>query len=241
MNLEAIGKTNLGHMRHDNEDDFLVRKDIPYFVVADGMGGATTGELASHIFIKSSEAVFEKVNASPEQKLMQSFTSANRNINDYSRINRNSKGMGCTADVLTFKDSKYLVGHIGDSRTYLVRNNTIKQLTSDHTYDPTLNDFKPELSSSLSSNVDHGSKKIIYRAVGHMQDNEIDVITDKWKPNDVFLICSDGLSDLIDDQSILSTFQKKEELNGIADNLIYKAKQKGGKDNITVVLIKINE
>jgi len=238
MNLEAIGKTDLGRMRHDNEDDFLVRKDIPYFVVADGMGGAAAGELASHIFIKSSEAVFEKIEASQKQKLIQSFVSANRNINDYSRINRNAKGMGCTADLLTFNGNKYLIGHIGDSRTYLIRDNHITQLTADHTGVPDLN---VGVDNHTFANNNARSNNIIYRAVGHMKDHDVDIVTDQWKINDIFLICSDGLSDLINNQAILEVFQQNEILHRIADTLIYKAKRKGGKDNITVVLIKITE
>jgi len=241
VNLEAIGKTDLGRMRHDNEDDFLVRKDVPYFVVADGMGGAVAGELASHIFIKSSEAVFEKLEASQEQKLIQSFVSANRNINDYSRINRGAQGMGCTADLLTFSEHHYIVGHIGDSRTYLIRNNTIRQLTSDHTCEPGSTEINIDLDSAFTNSPTKESKNIIYRAVGHMKDREVDVVSDRWKPNDIFLICSDGLTDLIDDQIILDSFNKFDVLSEIADSLIFKAKRKGGKDNITVVLIKIME
>ncbi|MDH4275312.1 MAG: protein phosphatase 2C domain-containing protein, partial [Gammaproteobacteria bacterium] len=134
---DAFGVTDVGCVRQNNEDALLVRKDLPLFLVADGVGGAAAGEIASRLFCEHCAAEFESFlgwSSDHSTLLRRVFTNANRAILEYTRDHPETKGMACTAEVLTFIGNDYYLGHVGDSRAYLIRNQQITQITKDHSF-----------------------------------------------------------------------------------------------------------
>lgn len=239
MQLEAIGLSHAGKQREDNEDDFVVRIDIGLFAIADGIGGAAAGEVASHIFVKTCEHEFEQTarwEADCRPLIKHTFTCANANIARFMQANESAKGMGCTAELLTFADGRYYLGHVGDSRTYLYRQRQLSQLTKDHSF------IQEQIDRGLVDEAaaeQHWMRNAICRAVGHLDNLEIDTLDGYAQANDIFLLCSDGLTDMVDDASVASILGEPTTLKQKANSLLQKALANGGKDNVTVVLAKV--
>lgn len=239
MQLEAIGLSHAGKQREDNEDDFVVRIDIGLFAIADGIGGAAAGEVASHIFVKTCEHEFEQTarwEADCRPLIKHTFTCANANIARFMQANESAKGMGCTAELLTFADGRYYLGHVGDSRTYLYRQRQLSQLTKDHSF------IQEQIDRGLVDEAaaeQHWMRNAICRAVGHLDNLEIDTLDGHAQANDIFLLCSDGLTDMVDDASVASILGEPTTLKQKANSLLQKALANGGKDNVTVVLAKV--
>ena len=235
--MESFGKTDIGLKRSNNEDVFYMDSERTFCLVADGMGGAAAGELASLIFADSVREIFEKSSGRSEADLTQlvkaSFKTANKRILDHIRDNPNHNGMGCTAELLAYKNGVVVLGHIGDSRTYRFRRGHLKQLTRDH--------------SLVQEQIDHGLisvhearkhplRNVISRAVGITGTFVPDLIPISLQDNDMFLICSDGLTDMIEDDQISEVLSSQASLERKIQELIDLAKTAGGYDNITVVL-----
>ena len=237
MKVVAAGVSDVGKIRDENEDEFLIREDLALFTVADGVGGAAAGEVASHIFVKTCEALFERQrawNSELKDIVLQSFSDANRHISNYGINNPNAAGMGCTAEILTFEDGKYIIGHVGDSRTYLYRNGKIRQITKDHS----VNQERIDL-GLVREDMQPQASNAIYLAVGHMNDTPASIYSDSYQQGDIFLLCSDGLSDMLIDSHIEDIMGRFEDLPHRLSLLINEANRKGGRDNITVVLVEI--
>ena len=136
LNITCYGKTDVGLKRSNNEDAFIVAPDLGFCAVADGMGGAAAGEIASHIFIKAAQDIFTESAPFSEERHMdliqRTFGLANQRILDHIKTNPEHEGMGCTAELLTFSETNFVLGHMGDSRTYRLRNGRLKQITQDH-------------------------------------------------------------------------------------------------------------
>lgn len=241
MQLTAYGITDIGCVRKNNEDAFLVRKDMPLFVVADGVGGAAAGEIASQLFVSSSEYEFEAYSGNSfdaDVLMARCFQNGNRKILDHVERFPETRGMACTAEVLTFGKNQYIIGHVGDSRTYLVRDGGIEQLTKDHSYIQEQMDLgllAPEEAQQ------HWLRSAIYRAVGLEEEVEMDRYNGRAKNGDIFLLCSDGLSDLLGKEDLLSIIGNSGSLQDSLQGLIDEAKARGGKDNITAILCKVNK
>jgi len=239
MKVSAFGLTDVGCRRQNNEDAFLVREDLNLYIVADGVGGAAAGEIASGIFTKSGEKEFEADsgwNQDYGMLLTRCFKNANQAILDHTQQHSETRGMGCTAEALTFHNDHYFIGHVGDSRTYLLRNNTIQQLTKDHSF------IQEQLDLGLVTEEEaetHWLRNAIYRALGHRDDVEVDLISDRVQDGDRFLLCSDGLTDMLEDQRILEISTTQMPLVWRVQKLISEAKENGGIDNITVVICDI--
>lgn len=234
------GKSHIGLLRRTNEDTFLLGADSGFCMVADGMGGAAAGEVASRLFAESALEVFmHNENPSKEkalEKVKKTYQLANAKILNHVVQNPLHQGMGCTAELLTFFDEGFVLGHLGDSRTYRVREELLKQLTKDHSLVQDQID-RGMLTPEQARN--HSLKNVILRAVGIEENLALDFIEGKIYPGDLFLLCSDGLTDMIDDDLIRRILISVDNLSQKAEKLIELANSAGGKDNITVVLAEV--
>jgi len=241
--LQAAGISDPGRIRPNNEDSFLVLPSLGLAAVADGMGGAAAGEIASSIFIDS---VRETISSPPTDALRASelikqvYIKANQHIMEYAKGHPEASGLGCTAELLLFHPTGYCLGHVGDSRTYLLRNGAIKRLTKDHTV------VQDQIDQGLITPEEarrHPMRNVILRAVGVNEVLAVDIIKGPFQAADTFLLCSDGLSDMITDQEIESILMQGL-MQGLAPEataklLVDAANEAGGKDNVTAVVVRV--
>ena len=238
MKINAFGITDVGLKRTNNEDAFVARPDLGFWAVADGMGGAAAGEVASRIFVETATEAFASHGTQETQmdRVKNAFTLANSRMLDHVASHPEHAGMGCTAEILAISGDDIFIGHIGDSRTYRLRNAELKQLSADHSL------VAQQVKQGLISEQDartHAMRHVILRAVGAKESVELDLLKGKGLPGDIFLLCSDGLSDMVDDAAIRNCLSRGESLEALAGQLIELAKAAGGKDNVTVVLVEL--
>jgi len=236
----SFGKSDVGLKRSNNEDTFVVRPDLGFAAVADGMGGPASGEVASRIFADTVLEIFKNNSGRSEMELPELlrnvFQLSNERIISTADDDPRHKGMGCTAEVLAFYSEGYVAGHVGDSRTYLLREGRLRQITKDHSIVQDQLDqglIKPDEARN------HALKHVILRAVGVRDDLAVDIIRGKTRPGDIFLLCSDGLTDMLKDPVIQEALLLPLDLEQKADRLIGLAKAAGGNDNITVALCEV--
>jgi protein phosphatase len=234
------GKTDTGLKRGNNEDAFVISSELDFCLAADGMGGAAAGELASRIFAESTLAIFEQNIRHPEEtvlnRVQKAFSFANRKILEHVIQHPDHKGMGCTAELLAFSDEGFVLGHVGDSRTYRLRNGQLQQLTQDHTL------VQQQVDEGLISSdkiKNHPLRNVILRAVGLNEELALDLIRGNVISGDLFLLCSDGLTDMIQDDQIQEILRGNSDVHGKVDKLIETAISAGGDDNVTVVMSAI--
>lgn len=239
MNVQVMSKTHVGMVRSNNEDALLIRE--PYlFAVADGMGGYAAGEIASRETLKAFEAGtyvlrHEQVE-NPEKVLLQAFQRANEHIYLMANKNDTYQGMGTTLTaVYLADDNTAYAAHIGDSRLYIYRNGSLSQITHDHSYVAALLD-KGEITESEAFK--HPQKNMLLQAVGVEKNIDIEIIHFALEHDDVLLLCSDGLSDMLQDKDIEHILDA-EDLECSADKLVEAALSSGGKDNISLILLHI--
>ena len=234
------GKTDIGLRRSNNEDVFVTSPELGFCLAADGMGGAAAGDLASSIFADTALEVFTQATDRSEKEIAyrvkKTFYFANERMLEHVAQKPNHKGMGCTAELLAFTDGGFIIGHVGDSRTYRFRKGQLEQLTQDHTL------VQEQVEQGLippDTVRNHPFRNIILRAIG--QDNELalDLLRGKFLPGDLFLLNSDGLTDMIQDDQIQEILTTDIDIHRKVDELIESAKDAGGVDNITVVLVAI--
>ena len=221
---DAAGATDTGHKRRRNEDAYVC--EPPLFAVADGMGGHQAGEVASRI---AAAALREHVEALIRE--------ANRRIWQASLEDVSASGMGTTVTVALVEDDLVTIGHVGDSRAYRVRDRQIEQLTDDHSLAAEL-----ERSGKLSAEEarSHPQRSVITRALGTEPDVEIDTFTVEGRAGDLYLLCSDGLSSMVEDAGILEVLEgRRGSLDAAARELVRAANRSGGEDNITVVCFEL--
>ncbi len=239
--IQFSGGSHVGLRRRDNEDAYVVRPDLNFCAVADGMGGAAAGEEASRIFVETAEEVFsntERISQDEGAQLVQkAFSWANERILDHVKRHPEHKGMGCTAELLAFFDSGFVLGHMGDSRTYRLRNGQFRQVSKDHSF------VQDQLDQGLISQEEarnHRMRNIVLRAVGVKSELALDVIRGNVYAGDRFLLCSDGLTDMVQDADIEAVLVSGETLARQVDTLIELAKSGGGKDNVTVAIVHVS-
>ncbi|MGD9369763.1 MAG: Stp1/IreP family PP2C-type Ser/Thr phosphatase [Desulfobacteraceae bacterium] len=239
-NIKFIGKTDVGLVRSNNEDTFLTNPKARFCLVADGMGGAAAGETASRIFAQAASKVFLDRTPADEQEAIHlvqvTFRQANEEILNHVEKYPEHKGMGCTAELLAFTSTGFVVGHMGDSRTYRLRQGALKQLTKDHSL------VQDQIDQGLiteSQARTHSMRNVILRAVGVRPSPALDTLRGPIFPGDLFLLCSDGLTDLVEDNTITQVLNQDGDIKDKVGHLVNLAKQAGGKDNITVVLAEI--
>jgi PPM family protein phosphatase len=231
--VEHAGRTDVGRQRSANEDDFVLAP--PFFAVADGMGGAKAGEVASAMATEGFED--ERDSGEPaEVQLARILREANRRIYDLAVSDESHRGMGTTLTAAKVTGEEISIGHVGDSRAYRMRDGELEQLTKDHSLVAEL-----ERSGQITAEAaeHHPQRSIITRALGPEPDVEVDTYTLAGREGDAFLLCSDGLTSMISDDEIGSILRSAGSLDEAADALVRAANQSGGKDNITVVLFSL--
>ena len=254
MRITSCGMTDVGIKRTNNEDNYLINDELSRFVVCDGMGGHVGGEFASAIAVNTVEEVLTSIEIQPDgeafdptehdspvelmrEKLRYAIRLAGKRIYEKAEEEPEYKGMGTTCLALMVDNGNAFVAHVGDSRGYLVREGKIEQLTEDHSL------VNERLKAGLITEEEaknHKLKNIITRSLGFLEDVEIDLQVRAIRRGDLFVLCSDGLSNLIETAEIGEA---------VLDNgpqqasrfLIETACERGGDDNITVVVVRIDE
>jgi PPM family protein phosphatase len=254
MRIVSSGRTNVGRKRSQNEDSFICSDDLRLYVVADGMGGHAAGEVASSTAVEAMYEFLKQPNIENEitwppttasllapihKTLLAGAYVANRRIFELSHEHELYAGMGTTLTGAQIADSTAYIVHVGDSRLYLFRKDELRLLTQDHTW------VAEQLQLNLITAEEaryHRLRNVITRALGNRLDVEIDAFTVNLEANDLLLICSDGLTSMLDDSEIEAILQSHDgRLDDAADHLVDQANEAGGDDNITLVLLKVEE
>jgi protein phosphatase len=229
-------RTDTGRQRNANEDSFFVRS--PIFVVADGMGGAQAGEVAS----KAAAEAFDRdlPDSSPEQVLRETIEAANREIYEHARADPSLAGMGTTitAAIVNPAAEEVAIGHVGDSRAYRLRGGRLERLTRDHSLVEEMR-RKGQLTDAQAE--DHPQRSIITRALGPEPEVDVDVQTVPATAGDVFLICSDGLTTMLDDERIGRLLTAATSMASAVRALVDEANRAGGRDNITALAFRLED
>jgi serine/threonine protein phosphatase PrpC len=228
--------TDTGRRRRHNEDAYV--SEPPLFAVADGMGGAQAGELASSLAaaaLRDDTADRE----GGEQRVDELIQEANRRVYQRQSQDAAASGMGTTMTVALVEDGRVVIGHVGDSRAYLIRDQRLEQLTEDHSLVAELvrsGRLSPEEAEG------HPQRSVITRALGTDPDVDVDTFSVETKPGDLFLLCSDGLTSMVDDEKILREIERnRPDLAAAAKALVRAANKGGGEDNITIIFFEIAE
>ncbi|MCW2976006.1 MAG: protein serine/threonine phosphatase [Actinomycetia bacterium] len=236
MSVGAIGReSNTGNKRRRNEDSFVVAP--PLFAVADGMGGAQGGEVAS----KLAAAALEDTDAGTsggEERVVALIQEANRRVYERSNADPAASGMGTTITAALVEGTRVTFGHVGDSRAYLVRDGVMEQLTEDHSL---VNELMKSGKLSPEEAKTHPQRSVITRALGTDPDVDVDTFVVDAQEGDLFVICSDGLTSMVSDADILELLEKyHDDLDRAAKSLVAAANRAGGEDNITIVAFTIS-
>jgi protein phosphatase len=232
---ESTDKTHTGLQRRDNEDSKFAR--APVFVVADGMGGAQAGEVASRMAID----VFEQglpPDGTAEERLAARVREANRRIHDLSRTQHERAGMGTTLTAAYLAGDELVIAHVGDSRAYLFRDGELKRLTQDHSL---VDELVRRGKLTEEQAAEHPQRSIITRALGPEARVEVDTWSYPVRAGDVVLLCSDGLTSMVSEERVAEILDSVADLDSAAQALIDEANAEGGRDNITVVLFRLED
>jgi serine/threonine protein phosphatase PrpC len=242
--------SDVGRKRTHNEDSFALVESENLYLVADGMGGHASGEVASRMAIETMAEFFAATSADPEatwpykmdkargydeNRLVTGIKLANRRIYEAAQRETRLHGMGTTMVALLAVRDAMLIGHVGDSRVYRMRNGALEQLTEDHSL---LNDYIKMKSMTPEEIESFPHKNVIVRALGMKETVKVDAILDTPKPGDVYILCSDGLCGPASDEEIKEIVLKHKDLRDSAQALIDRANEHGGPDNVTVVLCR---
>src|SRR5919198_4501484 len=233
---EEFAKTDTGRQRPANEDSMLAR--APVFVVADGMGGAQAGEVASHMAVEAFEAGLPDSGGSPEQRLAAVVRAANRKIFEHAQSDEARSGMGTTVSAAYVGEDEVSLAHVGDSRVYVLRNGELERLTSDHSL---VGEWVRQGRLSEEEAEDHPQRSIITRALGPEPDVDVDTRTYPAQSGDVFLLCSDGLTSMVAETRVAEILRGASSLEEAGRELVEQANEAGGRDNITVILFRLEE
>ncbi|MDI7266996.1 MAG: Stp1/IreP family PP2C-type Ser/Thr phosphatase [Myxococcota bacterium] len=251
MPVQCAGETNVGVKRNHNEDSFSIVADENLYIVADGMGGHASGEVASQLAVSVMRDFFKRTGEDPEatwpykmdrsrnyeaNRLITGIKLANLQIFEKAQSEPRYKGMGTTVAAMLFVREGAYISHVGDSRIYRIRDDRIEQLTEDHSF---LNDYlkmRP-LSKEEIENFSH--KNVITRALGMKETVQVDINFEVPRPDDVYVLCSDGLSGMLSDENVLALFRRyAHDLNLACSRMIEEANAAGGVDNVTVIVLR---
>jgi protein phosphatase len=242
--LKVGFSTDIGNVRAINQDSLFVSNFVdsfPLFIVADGMGGHNAGEIASKLAINKVEEIFKEkyiTFSKPEdvkETIKNSIIEANNYICEQSRLDSNLFGMGTTLTLGFLFKNIFIIGHVGDSRAYMIRNSSINQLTEDHSL------VRKLVSEGRITEIEaekHPQKNIITRAVGADNDIEVDILEIEVLKGDIIFICSDGLTNMVKKDKLLEIFTNVKDIQIACDECVKLAKANGGYDNITVIGIR---
>ncbi|HEY3192874.1 MAG TPA: Stp1/IreP family PP2C-type Ser/Thr phosphatase [Solirubrobacterales bacterium] len=231
---EEAHKTDTGRQRHANEDSYFAR--APLFAVADGMGGAQAGEVASRIAAGAFEHGRVSKQAPAEGQLEEIAQEANREIHKLAQEDSSRAGMGTTLTAAMVRDDEVALGHVGDSRAYVLRDGQLKRLTKDHSL---VEELRRQGRLTEEQAEEHPQRSIITRALGPEPSVNVDTMTFPARDGDVFLLCSDGLTTMISDEQIREILVSSKNLRSAVNRLVDAANRGGGRDNITAVAFRL--
>jgi serine/threonine protein phosphatase PrpC len=244
MKLTAFALTDVGKRRESNEDDFLLEPGRGVYAVADGMGGHAAGEIASHLAIDTlremlgSDAPARDPMSAEDaaEVLREAVVEANRRICESIRLHEERRGMGTTVVALVHSGEEAVVGHVGDSRGYLLRGDELLRMTSDHSW------VNEQVKLGLMNDDTaqrHPMRNIVTRALGSRPDVAVDLTSVAAQPADVFLLCSDGLNTMLTDDQIHEILSaNRHDPEAACRSLVEAANRHGGEDNVTVVVAR---
>jgi serine/threonine protein phosphatase PrpC len=256
LQVDADGKSDIGKVRQANQDAFTLDRERQIYVVADGMGGHTGGEIASQQAVDITLSMVRRLTstdavdgdgettarpktvapAPPEQQLVEAIQAANAHVFRLAAEDRKLHGMGTTLVALYLNGSSAHVGSVGDSRVYLWRNHQLRQVTHDHSL---VNEYVRLGTLSAEEASTHPLKHIISRAIGVHPTVEVDHFAVALKPDDLFLLCSDGLTNMLDPNELAAILTSVGgDASAVCRELIQRANAKGGLDNITAVVVR---
>jgi protein phosphatase len=233
--IEHAHRTDTGRQRHANEDSYFAR--APVFAVADGMGGAQAGEVASRIAAGAFQRGADS-QAPPESRLEQIALNANREIHELAQRDSSRAGMGTTLTAAMVQGNEVSLGHVGDSRAYVLRDGQLKRLTKDHSL---VEELRRQGRLTEEEAEEHPQRSIITRALGPEPEVNVDTMTFQAKAGDVFLLSSDGLTTMVSDEQIAAILAEAKTLRGAVNRLVDAANANGGRDNITAVAFRVAE
>jgi serine/threonine protein phosphatase PrpC len=242
VRLLHAARTDVGMIRSGNEDNYAVSAagDRGLFIVADGMGGHAAGEVASEMAVQTVERELTGVrdldDKATADRVKEALKKANRNIHDRTITEVDKQGMGTTASVLLLTATRYMIGQVGDSRVYLLRDGALTQITKDHSYVQEQVDagfLTPEQARY------HPYSNVITRCVGASPEVEPDVYQGEARVGDLFLVASDGLTGMVDDRRLAMLLMSRAEPERKVHALISEANGRGGLDNITAIVVQI--
>lgn len=249
MRIKSAGRTHVGMKRTHNEDSLRICRDQDLFIVADGMGGHASGEVASQLSVETLAEFYRATSEDDEitwpfkldkgigfqeSRITTGVKLSNRRVYENACRDAKLKGMGTTLVTLYMHGGKAYIGHVGDSRVYRFRQGKLKQITEDHSL---LNDYIKIKKLTPEEIEAFPHKNVIVRALGMKENVQVDVHAEDMQPNDIFLLCSDGLSGMINDDEMEGLLREhSSNLEGCCGKLIEVANHNGGTDNITVIL-----
>jgi PPM family protein phosphatase len=245
LKVEAFGLSDIGPVRPNNEDAWIALKKHNFFALADGMGGHKAGEVAAKETIQTLSKAVQKISPSKKKNLTSkecitflqtAIESANQKVFKLGAENRHFQGMGTTLCCLYLYQDSVIYAHVGDSRIYRFRDGELKLLTEDHSLISEL-----MTSGQISDWEALPLKNVITRAIGTSYKVEPEIASVSAQPNDIFLMCTDGLSDFLKEEEIESVLMQPLPLKKMVSHLVQKAIEKGSHDNITSLMIKIKE
>jgi PPM family protein phosphatase len=232
---DEFAKTDTGRQRRSNEDSYF--RSSPLFAVADGMGGARAGEVASKVLVDTLEAGLSD-HGSDEERLAERVRQANQRIHELAQRDADRAGMGTTATAAYVGDDGVSLAHVGDSRAYRMRDGQLEQLTRDHSL---VEELKRRGKLTEEEAEEHPQRSVITRALGPEARVDVDTLTVPARGGDVFLLCSDGLSGMVPEERIQEVIAGAPTMEAAGRQLIEEANEAGGRDNITVVLFQVEE
>ncbi|MGD0385345.1 MAG: Stp1/IreP family PP2C-type Ser/Thr phosphatase [Solirubrobacteraceae bacterium] len=234
---EHVARTDTGHQRSTNEDAHLSR--APLFVIADGMGGAQAGEVASQIAIKHFEDTLPGADAdSAGERLALAVQAANAEIHALSERDARRAGMGTTLTAAHVGSREVTFAHVGDSRAYLLRDGELERITEDHSL---VEELLRQGRLTEEEAEEHPQRSIITRALGPESDVEVDTFTRTAEDGDIYLICSDGLTSMVPETTVAEIMREAPDITAAAERLVAAALDAGGRDNVTVVLFRVED
>ena len=228
-------KTDRGMLRRSNEDSVFVVPKHQLYIVADGVGGHNSGEVASRISIEALDMWTRELVDAPQNVLVDAFFNANAQVISAAEEDHKLSGMGATLVAAIFYHDHFITANIGDSRLYLVSSGEIRQVTFDHSYVQELV-RRGFLTAEEARN--HPRKNVITRCIGTESSFEPDVFYTRWNPKDLVILCSDGLCDVLREEDMLALVKQEPDLDALCRTMVQAAYDKGSADNISLVLVR---
>ncbi len=249
--IRFAGHTDVGRVRSHNEDAIHIPSEMALGVVADGMGGHAAGDVASALAVETiAEYYGNSGQYEPDtfpfrlpslelerNRMTTAIKLANSRIFETSASDPDKKGMGCTVEAIYFAQERVYIGHVGDSRVYRIRDGVMRQLTEDHSL---LNDYRRMKAMSGEEVQNFPHTNVVVRALGLAERVQVDLIADECHVGDMFLLCSDGLTDMLSDEEVRTLVtDPASRLDAVATRLVDAANEAGGKDNISALLVQV--